>query len=104
MPGDARGLRVRRRTVKADAGQSRYLRGLDCQKPRVPPVGSTTMLIRPMSATGMESTMTLAPSCLAFWVEELTSATSTYGIHADGMPLSAVIIPPPVPSPTPIMV
>src|SRR3954465_9871919 len=73
--------------------------------PRCAPVGSVIMLSQPMSATGVTSFITLAPSDLAFLVEASMSSTKTYESQNDGAPgIGFFIMPPPVPSPTPIMV
>ena len=64
------------------------------------------MLIHPKSPTSVLSNTTFAPSSLALPVELATSSTPTYASHCGGDPASAMLfsIPPPVPSPTPIMV
>src|SRR5436853_66546 len=78
---------------------------LGFHRPRCAPVGSVMMLSHPMSATGVTSFMTLAPSDLAFLVEASMSSTKTYESQNDGAPgMGFFIMPPPVPSPTPIMV
>src|SRR5207244_6226447 len=62
-------------------------------------------LIQPASATSVLSIMTFAPSSFALRVKAATSSTPTYACQRGGDPGDwAVIIPPPVPSPTSIIV
>ena len=63
-------------------------------------------LIHPNSPTSVLSITTLPPSSRAFRVELATSATPTYANQKGGAPASILLlnIPPPVPSPTLIIV
>src|SRR4029077_12488225 len=78
---------------------------LGFQRPSVAPVGSTIMLNQPAPGISVTSLITTAPSDLAFSVAAAISSTSTYASHADNAPgTGCCMIPPPVPSPTWIIV
>src|SRR5450631_993281 len=69
------------------------------------PVGSIITLNHPTVGISVTSFITVAPSDLAFAVATLMSSTMTYANQAEGAPgTGCFIIPPPVPSPTLIMV
>src|SRR5436190_15520602 len=78
---------------------------LGCQSPSIAPVGSVMMLNEPAPDTSVTSFITLAPSDRALLVAALMSLTRTWASHADEAPgIGFFINPPPVPSPTLIIV
>src|ERR1700730_12904188 len=78
---------------------------LGCQSPIAAPPGSMMIEKEPASITSVTSLQTVAPSDFALAVAVATSSTSTYGSQAVGTPGAGVfIMPPPVPSPTRIIV
>jgi len=63
------------------------------------------MLKEPAPITSVASFITVAPRDLALPVAAFRSSTCTYAIHAEGAPgMGFFIMPPPVPSPTLIIV
>src|SRR5258705_6465681 len=90
---------------RKQAPKSSYQPFLGSQRPSAAPVGSVIMLNCPAPFTSAMSLTSLAPKDCAFFVAALTSSTFTYGTHIEGAPgIGFFISPPPVPSPTLIIV
>src|SRR5438105_11225191 len=76
-----------------------------CHSPSMAPVGSTMIENEPAFGTSVTSRMTVAPRDLALAVAAAMSSTRTYASQSEGAPgTGCFIMPPPVPSPTPIIV
>src|SRR5262249_9134260 len=84
-------------------GSANYFFGFHSAK--CAPVGSASTLNQPNSGISVTSFITLAPRDFAFLVEAWISSTSTYASQNEGAPgMGFFIMPPPVPSPTRIIV